>query len=203
MDDKVLFFGYGANRSRSKITQIIGHDPGEAVGAIVEDFKLGIQVVNQVPQQLQEILTSVYGHQFKAYTLTPGEGIVAGVIWAFNKEDLEKLKEWEFIGVWREIVEVRATIFDNTTVKVLTEKSMNQFPITETVDGLLYDEFNFTNLGYKSSADKEYYTKQQLEQINRWIQQQVELSKRQKIQKQIENVEEKNIPEIKEFKVGE
>jgi hypothetical protein len=173
--DKKLFFGYGANRSRSKITQIIGHDPGEGVGAILEGYALHNQKLDQIPDPAKAILTKLFGHSFQAYTIRPGEGIVGGIIWSFTQEDLKKIEEWEFVGVWREIVEVIVKSEDLYTVKVLTEKVFDKFSVSNKVDGLYYDEFSFTRVAQEAAPQmNEYYTQKQIEEIRSLIAEQKE-----------------------------
>lgn len=165
--DKKLFFGYGANRNRSKIRQIIGKDPGDGVGAILEGYTLHLQNLDQIPEPAQSDLKNIFGN-FKAYTIRPGKGFVAGIVWSFTDEELEKIKQWEYVGNWREIVEVTVKSEDYYTVKILTEKSIDTFPVSEKVDGIVYNELDFKELE-KGSKEDEYYTKSQLEKIRKLI----------------------------------
>ena len=166
--DKKLFFGYGANRNRSKIKQVIGRDPGEGVGAILEGFSLYLQDLDQIPERVRADLQKIFGGSFKAYTIVKGKGFVMGVIWALTDEDLEKIKEWEYVGEWREIIEVTVKSEDFYTVKVLTEKSMDSFPAINKVDGLYYNELELKELEVNKEED-EFYTKKQLEEIRKLL----------------------------------
>ncbi|HVF68942.1 MAG TPA: hypothetical protein VNA13_00070 [Xanthomonadales bacterium] len=169
--DKQLFFGYGANRNRSKITQIIGKDPGEGVGAILESYSLHLQKLDQIPDPAQSDLKDIFGNGFSAYTIRPGKGFVAGIVWSVTEEELKKIKEWEYVGNWRDILEVTVKSEDFYTVKVLTEKVMDIYPVSERVDGIIYSELEFTELK-KGKQKDEYYTKVQLEKIRKLISQQ-------------------------------
>ncbi len=45
----MLFFGYGAYRSKAKMAQVIGYEPETEVGGIVEGYRLAYQVLSQLP----------------------------------------------------------------------------------------------------------------------------------------------------------
>lgn len=165
---RVLFFGYGANKSRSKIQQIIGKDPGLGVGAILEGYTLNLQSINQIPDIPRQILLKLYSGEFKAYTIRKGDGVVVGAIWEIEEEDLNKIKEWEFVDVWREIIEVSVKTSSEETLKVITEKAKDEFQTEFIVDGLLYDVFGFTKKASDPTKDQ-YYTQKQLAKIRSWI----------------------------------
>lgn len=63
-------------------------------------------------------------------------------MYELEKKDFEVFKKWEFDGIWREFVEVSVKASGGKLVKVLTEKSKDEFPINEITDGLDYSEFN-------------------------------------------------------------
>lgn len=171
---KILFFGYGAYKSKQKLKEVIGRDPGEGVGAIVEGFTLHVQELVQVPKQAQDDMRRFWGNEFKAYTLRTGDGVVSGIIWEIEEEELVLVKEWEYDGLWREFIEVEVVTSALEKVKVLTEKSMDQFPTTFIVDGLLYDVFAFTRNEGKTDPNKnEYYDKQQIAKIKQWLSTQI------------------------------
>lgn len=166
--EKKLFFGYGANRNRSKIRQVIGRDPGEGVGAILEGYSLYLQDMEQIPERVRADLQKIFGNSFKSYTIVKGKGFVLGVIWAITDEELEKIKVWEYVGEWREIIEVTVKSEDFYTVKVLTEKCIDTFPATKKVDGLYYNELELKELEITKEED-EFYTKKQLEEIRKLL----------------------------------
>jgi hypothetical protein len=153
-----LFFGYGANRSKSKIVSILGHEPGKFVGAVLLHFNLGVQKLSDIPEAAQRIMKEVYGNDFKAYSLTPGEGVVA------------KIKEWEMDGLWREIIEVEVMSSGGKIVKAFTEKSKDEFGISEVIDGIIYSEFDFERKEKIPNAEEDaYYTQEQIEKIKKWL----------------------------------
>lgn len=165
-----LFFGYGANRARSKIAYIIGRDPGEHVGAIVEGYVLAVQHLTNVPEKPQSLLRELYGNEFKSYTLRKGEGLVLGMVWELSDEELGKIKEWEFVGIWREIVEIEVKSSGGKMVKILTEKVLDNLKVNEVADGLLYSEFDFIkNDEALNPMEKQYYTNEQIKKIKNWL----------------------------------
>jgi hypothetical protein len=172
---KIIFFGYGANRNRQKISQIIGYDPGEGVGAVLENYILCIQLLIQVPEPIRKFLTQVYGPEFKSYTIRKGEGLVSGTIWELTEEDIGKIHQWEFIGSWREMVNIAVTTSRLTQIQAITEKAPDQQDYEEVVDGLLYDEFRFIDLPQtRAKQTRQYYTQKQIGEIEHWLSQQAD-----------------------------
>lgn len=166
--DKYLFFGYGANRDKKRIEDILkaseleGEDlevkGGE--GARVDGLVLAIQDLTQIPEKVQEVLEKVWGDSFRAYTLKPGIGQVAGVIWELNERQFKALKDWEFDGVWREVIEREVIASDQRKIKVYTEKAFDNSPIKEIVDGLNYENnLNIEGMKVSEVEDDEYRIK--------------------------------------------
>ncbi len=171
-EETILFFGYGANRSKSKIGYIIGHNPGESVGATLEGYVLGIQSLRDIPNPPQEFLQDLYGGSFKAYTAKKGEGVIAGVLFELSPEDFQKIKEWEYEGIWREFIEVEVTSSGGKKIKAITEKSLDNYPVSEIGDGILYSEFDFIRqegIYIPNKEYQEYYTHEQIEKIKAWL----------------------------------
>ena len=138
---KVYFFGYGANRSRKRIKEILGKEPDGGYGAVINGYTLSYQVLDQVPENPRRILDKVWGENFKGYTLSQGGGKVAGVIWEIEEEDLKKIKQWEFVDEgWKELVRATANTSDGRSITVLTEKAVETLPRKEAVDGLHYED---------------------------------------------------------------
>lgn len=165
--DKILFFGYGAYQDRERVEmalKVSGFE-GEDLkfkggyGARLDGMLLAIQKLKQItPSDVQKVLERVWGENFLCYTLKPGNGQVAGVIWELTPKQFEVIKENEFIGTWREIVEAEAITTDQKHIKVLTEKAFDNAPISDIVDGLNY-EANLNKDGRKTPdeyKDDEY-----------------------------------------------
>ena len=162
---KILFFGYGANRSRSKMVQIIGNKLS-GQGAIIEGYRLAYQSLDQIPEPAKTVLLKIWGHQFKSYTLKEGKGVVSGVLWEISDENFQKIKEWEFIGVWRELIEVDVRTSDGKKLHAFTEKAPEIHPISGYADGLLYNEYEFLNLVEKQKEQiSNYYNDKQIQEV--------------------------------------
>lgn len=165
---KVYFFGYGANRNREKIYQITGKYPSLEFGAILEGYQLCVQNLDLITEKPRKILTELYGERFKAYTIKKGNGIVSGMIWEITPEDLEKIKEWEFVGDWKEIIEITIRSAGNKTIQAITEKVTDDAQVIDIVDGLSYDEFEFT-IKNDSKSKEEFYTQAQIDYIKKQL----------------------------------
>lgn len=169
---KSLFFGYGANRSRQKLKEFLGKDPGEGVGAVLRGFTLNVQDLNQIPKLQHDLFLRVYGSDWKAYTIKEGAGAVAGIVWELEEEEFNKLKAWEFVGEYREIISVEVITASDEELEVVTEKSKDEFPTTFIVDGLNYNTFAFSRIESVDPNTQQYYTQKQIENIKKWLTQQ-------------------------------
>lgn len=138
MKNKINFFGYGANRDILKIQKILGKIPAGGNGAVLANYALCYQRLNQIPEPAKGLLNDVWGEYFKSYTIVPGNGIVAGVIWEIEESDLELIKEWEFVGTWREIISIKVELFDSNQIDCVTEKAINTELVEASIDSLNY-----------------------------------------------------------------
>lgn len=152
---EIVFFGYGANKDIYRLTEILGKEPEGGDGALLSGFNLATQDLEQIPEKPKNLLEKIWGEKFQAYTLTRGQGFVQGRIWKLSADDLEKIKEWEFVGKggWRELITVEVVNSDGKKIVALTEKSSDSYQISEIVDGLNYP----TNL---NKEGKRYYSKE-------------------------------------------
>ena len=171
--DKILFFGYGANRDKKRLGDILrvsglsGDDLKleGGFGARVDGMVLAIQTFQQIPQTLRDRLIKVWGGSFRAYTLKPGNGQVAGILWGLNEKQFEALKAWEHDDVWREFVEVEITTTDQHKLKAFTEKAINDNDVAQIVDGLNY-ESNLNTQGMRIPANEnDTYRIEELQRI--------------------------------------
>lgn len=165
---KILFFGYGANRDRKRIEIIfrLAGFTGDDLkleggfGARADGYVLEIQNLQQIPKDSRGSLLKVWGGNFRCYTIKPGTGQVAGVLWGLNAKQFKALKEWECDGVWRDFVEIEITTTDQHKLKAFADKAINDNEIAQIVDGLNY-ESNLNLEGMKKSTpdDDEYRIK--------------------------------------------
>lgn len=168
--DKIFYFGYGANRDKKRIEDILtvsglkGDDlkiEGR-YGARIDGFVLGIQALDQIPEEVRENLRKVWGDNFRCYTMKPGYGQIAGVIWEYTEAQFNAIKEWEYDGIWREIVEVEVITTDQKKLKTFTDRAKNDAPIKEIVDGLIYED-NLNKQGMRTEdefSEDEYKIKE-------------------------------------------
>jgi len=70
----------------------------------------------------------------------------------------ETIREWEFIGIWREFIQVQVKLFDGKVITAMTEKIPDDHPINENVDGLDYvDNLNWAPPQFDDrEVEKEY-----------------------------------------------
>lgn len=156
------FFGYGPLKNRSFIKTIIGRDPGVGIPAIVEGFQLAYQTLEQIPKNVRSILEKVWGAGFRAYTLRSGSGIVAGVIWELTEAELIRIRQWDFIGSWRELADVSARTSSGESVAVISDMVSDTQPIKDTVDGMFYEE----NLNPEGTwIVEEYFREEELDRV--------------------------------------
>lgn len=138
-DTLVRYFGYGANRCKECLEKILGTEIEEGKGAILHDYALCYQTLEQIPNPPQELLQKIWGNTFRCYTIYPfPKGIVAGVVWSLTRSQLNQMKEWEFEGIWKKIVEIPVTLFTGETLPAWTDLIPQTLSIHEAVDGLYY-----------------------------------------------------------------
>jgi hypothetical protein len=157
----IYFFGYGANRSKTRLRDILGHDPLGGKSAILSNSTLAIQTLDQIPDEPRQVLEKVWGEKFRSYTVKDGKGEVVGVVWQLDEHDLDLLKKWEYIGEWRQLAEVKVKTADGKEVKALTDRAPEGSLTKEVVDGLNYeDNLNKEGMKPETQEDDEYRIKE-------------------------------------------
>lgn len=135
----IQYFGYGANSSEARLRQILGH-VSLCQGAVLSGYRLNYQILKQISDpRVREILGSVWGKDFQVYTLRKGKGLVVGKLWELSESDLDKIKDWEFIGQWRKLIKVKVLIFNNQLVEAMTDIACETESVFGEVDGLNYE----------------------------------------------------------------
>ena len=157
------------------IKEIIGYSPKGSQGAVINNFDLGYQLLEQIPSETKSVLSQVWGPGFKAYTIYPGKGVVAGSIWDLEEKDLELIKKWEFVGNWREIITIPAKLFNGNTIDVSTTKVFSNQKIETYVDGINYE--NSLNPQGKKFSYEEKFRKDEIEKIHQVLENIKKLSK--------------------------
>lgn len=149
----IYFFGYGSYRSKERVAEILGHVPFGGYGGIIDGYVLTFQTLDQLPAEPKEILEKIWGDSFRAYTIRPGKGLIAGVVWELTKADTKKIRVWEFDGVWREFPDVVVKTSDGRTIHALTDVALPNQQVKHVVDGLYYQN-NMNAQGKKSKKDE-------------------------------------------------
>lgn len=150
---KIAYIAYGANRSSKRLKEILGKEPEGGQDVILTGFELKTQNLSQIPISAALVLERVWGKSFKSYTLKESfEGKVAAKVWYLDEGDYEKLKEWEFVGDWREVVPAKAMTYDGKTVFGYTEKAYNSQPVE---DGFVDGEHYENNINWHLKMKKE------------------------------------------------
>lgn len=136
----IYYFGYGANRSKQRLTDILEQEPIGGYGAYIQNFALCYQLLVQIPPGPREILEKCWGRNFRCYTLRKRNNwVVAGVIWELTKKQFEILKKWELIGSWKKLISVEAIGANGTVYHTYTELVPDPQPVYQDVDGLQYE----------------------------------------------------------------
>lgn len=152
----IYYFGYGANRSKNRLVNILNHSPIGGYGGIIRNFGLGYQTLTQIPDPPRTLLKRVWGEQYKGYTIIPAEGgIVAGVVWEIDECSFERMKEWECVSIWKKIIPVSVQTYNNRNIQAVTEIIMEPQRILWLVDGIDYENnLNIQNPRRNSRSDE-------------------------------------------------
>jgi len=147
--ETVDIFYYGPGADEDVMTAIIGKKPIKGRSAILQGYKLGIQGVNEIPdikvkgssQTARQIIKGAWGPDFLMHAAHKGKGLIKGIVWTINKEDLGMVKKLELVKFkWYSIVKSKVVFADGGTAQVLTIVVKNQ-PVQKDIDGLNYDLF--------------------------------------------------------------
>ncbi len=171
---KILYFGYGANRTLEMMQAITGKKKLKGYPGVLKGYKLYIQKLAQIPttvvpafpkpESLQEIIRKHWGENFQAYVIKPGKGEVSGTIWEIDKKDRQFIKVWERVGPWYREIRAKAST-DTGTVNVATEALKQGLKVDKEVDGLDYPPFLVSKELYIKMA--EHARNQYLKRIKR------------------------------------
>jgi len=135
----VYFFGYGAYRSKQCIEDVLGTTLADGRGAVVHEYALCYQILSQIPDPPRELLKKIWGDAFRCYTIRPfPKALVAGVVWELTPYQLHHMKEWEYDGIWKKIIQIPVTLCNGDTMNAWTDVILETIPIHEAVDGLYY-----------------------------------------------------------------
>ena len=134
---ELYYFGYGANKDPKIIEAVTGKSPKGKMGYI-EGFELCIQGINNLPKIPQKIIKKAWTKGFQSYALRKGKHKVYGRIWKINKDDLERIREWELYEEgWFKSIRVNVVLENGSNVKAYTDIIENQ-KVIKVVNGKNY-----------------------------------------------------------------
>lgn len=176
MENKVLYFGYGANSQREMTEAITGNKHLVGHTGVLKGFKLCVQRMDQIPNSVfptspvpvspRQILKESWKDDFETYIIKPGEETdeVAGTVWELTPLERELVRDWELVDFgWYKDMKGKAVTRDGTEVNVQTEGFREGQEVDREVDGKNYKPFlnrleDFERVAEK--ARREYFERQ-------------------------------------------
>lgn len=172
MEEKILYFGYGANSRIEMLEAITGNHNLVGKPAVLSGFVLCIQRLDQVPNSVvqtspiqispQQLLRESWPDSFESYIIKPGNESdkVIGTIWELTPEERALVREWELIdfGWYRDLKGKAKT--KNGVVEVETEGLREGQEVDREVDGENYEPFLNSLEDFQKVAERarrEYY----------------------------------------------
>ena len=138
-----MYFGFGANRERDVISAITGNENLVGVQAILRDFSLAVQRLDQIPEGVQKILRGVWNEGFTSYVIIPKRGSqIDGIVWELTPKERELVKDFELIDLgWTEETTGEAIFENGMGVMVVTERVAGGQMLDHEVDGSNYPPY--------------------------------------------------------------
>lgn len=153
MENKILYFGYGANSQKEMMASITGNQNLKGLPARLKDMSLYVQRFDQVPDNIspaspipispRQLLAESWNDKFMTYMIKPKEGsIVKGTIWELSPKERDLVREWELIDFgWYKDLQGKALTEDGIEVKIETEGWRGGQEVDREVDGENYPPF--------------------------------------------------------------
>lgn len=124
------------------ISAILGKPASNLMGtpAVLQDYELAVQRLDQVPSPAQERLQRSWDKNFESYVIRPRlGGQVLGTIWELTTEERDRIRHWELIDFgWYEDCKAKAITTSGKKITVISERLGPGQSIDRTVDGLNY-----------------------------------------------------------------
>lgn len=144
MEEKVLYFGYGANREPAMMEAITGNANLVGKPAVLRGYELCVQRLDQVPDIPRRILDASWSPKFTSYTIRTGapDDEVYGTLWELTPLERELVRNWELIDLgWYRDMQVKITTEDGQEIEARTEGLREGLEIDREVDGREYKSF--------------------------------------------------------------
>ena len=144
MENKILYFGYGANSQKEMMEAITGNRNLVGQPGILKGFKLCIQGMVHVPDSAKKILKENWPDSFETYIIKPGEEAdeIIGTVWELNPLERELVRDWELIDFgWYKDKKAKAVTADGQEIDIETESLRDGQGVDREVDGKNYKPF--------------------------------------------------------------
>lgn len=154
MENKILYFGYGANSQKEMMEAITGNKNLVGQPGILRGFKLCIQKRDQVPNTVfpnspvpispRRIIEENWGQEFETYMIKPGEEIdkVMGTIWELTPLERELVRDWELVDFgWYKDIKGKVVTQDGKEIEIQTEGFRESQEVDREVNGRDYPPF--------------------------------------------------------------
>lgn len=155
MENRILYFGYGANSRPEMMEAITGNKNLVGQPGVLKGFKLCIQKRDQVPNKIfpnspvqispNKIIEENWGEKFETYMIKPGEETdeVSGTVWELTSLERELVRDWELVDFgWYKDMRVKAEMLNGQVVDVQTEGLREEGQeVDREIDGKNYKPF--------------------------------------------------------------
>ncbi|MCL5432650.1 MAG: gamma-glutamylcyclotransferase [Patescibacteria group bacterium] len=153
MDNKILYFAYGANMDKGMIRAITGNDRLVGRPAILDGYEIGIQRIDQTPKDVEKLLRNSWGDDFKTYVIYPRLGAkVKGMVWELTETERRLVRNWEFVekevgprfSWYKQVLIDRVSTPEGGTIEGLETEILGdgqEIDGTIKVDGLNYEPY--------------------------------------------------------------
>lgn len=140
MEAKILYFGYGANKSADMVNAIIGRTP-DGFPFTLDGYELCVQSWKHIPPKARAILAGPWDEKFRSYSIRKAENnAVSGMVWLITKKERAHVRNWELIGKWYQEKRLRVVNAQGKVHVIITEIIEDQ-GIPKAHDNLNYPAF--------------------------------------------------------------
>ncbi len=154
MEQKILYFGYGANRDPKMMEWITGNKNLIGKPGILKGYALCVQRLDQIPDTVSPTAPAPYSlspreivinggwpESFESYTVKKDpQGEVFGTIWVLTPQDRELVRDWELIDFgWYKDISTKVQTADGQVLEIQTEGVREDQEFDREVDGKNYE----------------------------------------------------------------
>ena len=179
MENKILYFSYGANSRKEMMEAITGNKNLVGKLAILKGFALCVQRLDQVPDAVlssspvslspKKILEESWSDKFRTYMIKPKENSeVEGMVWELTPQERELVRDWELIDLgWYKDMRVKIITEEGKEIEVETEGFREGQEVDREVNGRNYKPFlnrleDFQRVARKSR--EEYFARLKMQE---------------------------------------